>query len=327
MTKRLRGWKKDVELGLAERPGAEAEDPNPFATKLLSHWAHGTLSAKAIQELAHLAQLGGTSHAEVAALAKSGNYGENPGDIHKAIMQTFLPNVSIPAGFDVEVPCLDPRTSQASTSTASIFLPHTMFSALYEHYPTKWAELFCPPKLEEFWKGVGSKKDDRLKGHPLKKRENWRTQAIPIFVHGDGAEFMTRDSLMIYSFGCVLNLFGSLDSHLLMGVFPKVATTKDAWPGNGSAGVSMPCKKASTPPGIQMENPWKKGRLSIHTKERLWHLLSQQPSGPSLVIRNSSPCSWACLTGHQRIHATNATAPARVETFHILGWIQMCSPM
>jgi hypothetical protein len=230
MTKRLRGWKKDVELGLAERPGAEAEDPNPFATKLLSHWAHGTLSAKAIQELAHLAQLGGTSHAEVAALAKSGNYGENPGDIHKAIMQTFLPNVSIPAGFDVEVPCLDPKTSQASTSTASIFLPHTMFSALYEHYPTKWAELFCPPKLEEFWKGVESKKDDRLKGHPLKKRENWRTQAIPIFVHGDGAEFMTRDSLMIYSFGCVLNLFGSLDSHLLMGVFPKVATTKDTWP-------------------------------------------------------------------------------------------------
>ena len=41
---------------------------------------------------------------------------------------------------------------------------------------------------------------------------------------------MTRDSLMIYSFGCVLNLFGSLDSHLLMGVFPKVATTKDTWP-------------------------------------------------------------------------------------------------
>ena len=100
---------------------------------------------------------------------------------------------------------MDPKTSQASTSTASIFLPHTMCSALYEHYPTKWAELFCPPKLEEFWKGVENKKDDRLKGHPLKKREDWRTQTIPIFVHGDGAEFMTRDSLMIYSFGCVLN--------------------------------------------------------------------------------------------------------------------------
>ena len=81
MTKRLRGWKRDVELGLAERPDAETEDPNPFATKLLSHWAHGTLSAKAIQELAHLAQLGGTNHAEVAALAKSGNYGEQSGNI------------------------------------------------------------------------------------------------------------------------------------------------------------------------------------------------------------------------------------------------------
>lgn len=34
---------------------------------------------------------------------------------------------------------------------------------------------------------------------------------------------------MIYSFGCVLSLFGSLDSHLLMGVFPKMVTTKDTW--------------------------------------------------------------------------------------------------
>ena len=53
MVKRLRGWKKDVETGLAERPDIVEEDPSPLATKLLSHWAHGSLSAKAIQELAH----------------------------------------------------------------------------------------------------------------------------------------------------------------------------------------------------------------------------------------------------------------------------------
>ena len=47
---RLRGWKKDVETGLAERPDI-----------VELHWAHGSLSAKAIQELAHLSQLGGTS--------------------------------------------------------------------------------------------------------------------------------------------------------------------------------------------------------------------------------------------------------------------------
>ena len=229
MVKRLRGWKKDVETGLAERPDIVEEDPSPLATKLLSHWAHGSLSAKAIQELAHLSQLGGTSHEEVSTLAKAGNYGSNPGNVHKAIMQAFLPNVGIPPGFNVEVPCIDPKTSKATEATASIFLPHTMFAALAENYPAKWQELFCTEKLEEFWVEVESRKDDRLKKHPLKKRSQWRCTTIPLFVQGDGAEFQSRDTLLIFSFGSILNLFSSLDSHLLMGVFPKSATTAHTW--------------------------------------------------------------------------------------------------
>ena len=229
MVKRLRGWKKDVETGLAERPDIVEEDPSPLATKLLSHWAHGSLSAKAIQELAHLSQLGGTSHEEVSTLAKAGNYGSNPGNVHKAIMQAFLPNVGIPPGFNVGVPCIDPKTSKATEATASIFLPHTMFAALAENYPAKWQELFCTEKLEEFCVEVESRKDDRLKKHPLKKRSQWRCTTIPLFVHGDGAEFQSRDTLLIFSFGSILNLFSSLDSHLLMGVFPKSATTAHTW--------------------------------------------------------------------------------------------------
>ena len=161
MVKRLRGWKKDIETGLAERPDTVEEDPSPLATKLLSHWAHGSLSAKAIQELAHLSQLGGTSHEEVSILAKAGNYGSNPGNVHKAIMQAFLPNVGIPPGFDVEVPCIDPKTSKVTEATASIFLPHTMFAALAENYPAKWQELFCTEKLEDFWVQV---EKDRMIG-------------------------------------------------------------------------------------------------------------------------------------------------------------------
>ena len=184
MVKRLRGWKKDVETGLAERPDIVEEDPSPLATKLLSHWAHGSLSAKAIQELAHLSQLGGTSHEEVSTLAKAGNYGSNPGNVHKAIMQAFLPNVGIPPGFNVEVPCIDPKTSKATEATASIFLPHTMFAALAENYPAKWQELFCTKKLEEFWVEVESRKDDRLKKHPLKKGASGGAQPYPCLCMG-----------------------------------------------------------------------------------------------------------------------------------------------
>lgn len=127
MTKRLRGWKKDIETGKAEVLEKSTEEPNPFATKLLSLWAHGKVSAVGIQELAQLSQLGGLAHEEVAALAKAGNYGQQPGNVHKAIMSKFLPSVGIPSGFEVTVPCLD-KNGVESLEKAQIFLPHTMFS-------------------------------------------------------------------------------------------------------------------------------------------------------------------------------------------------------
>ena len=228
-TKRLRGWKKDLATGLAERPDAQEQLPSPFATKLLSHWAHGKLSAKGVQELAHLAQIGGCAHEEVATIARAGNFGENPGNCTKALMSAFLPNVGIPPGLDIEVPCLDPKTSKESVTTVQVFLPHSMFSALAENYPRKWEQFFCTHDLAAFWSQVEAKKDQRLKGHPLTKGERWQETTVPLFCHGDGAEFQTRDSLMIYSFGSIQNLLASLDSHLLMACFPKSCTTPQTW--------------------------------------------------------------------------------------------------
>ena len=218
-TKRLRGWKKDLATGLAERPDAQEQLPSPFATKLLSHWAHGKLSAKGIQELAHLAQIGGCAHEEVATIARAGNFGENPGILHQGIDECIL----------FEVPCLDPKTSKESVTTVQVFLPHSMFSALAENYPRKWEQFFCTHDLAAFWSQVEAKKDQRLKGRPLTKGERWQETTVPLFCHGDGAEFQTRDSLMIYSFGSFQNLLASLDSHLLMACFPKSCTTPQTW--------------------------------------------------------------------------------------------------
>ena len=127
-----------IETGLAERPDIVEEDPSPLATKLLSHWAHGSLSAKAIQELAHLSQLGGTSHEEVSALAKAGNYGSNPGNVHKAIMQAFLPNVGIPPGFNVEVPCR-PQNQQGNRGNSQHLPPSHHVCSTGRELPSKVA--------------------------------------------------------------------------------------------------------------------------------------------------------------------------------------------
>ena len=190
MTKRLRGWKKDIETGKAEVLEKSTEEPNPFATKLLSLWAHGKVSAVGIQELAQLSQLGGLAHEEVAALPKAGNYGQQPGK-HKAIMSKFLPSVGIPSGFEVTVPCLN-KIGVESLEKAQIFLPHTMFSALAQNYQEKWANMFCAQENKTFWDEVEKRKDDRLTGHPLQKEDNWKASTIPCFVHGDGVEHQTQ---------------------------------------------------------------------------------------------------------------------------------------
>ena len=63
----------------------------------------------------------------------------------------------------------------------------------------------------------------------MRKHRNWTKTVFPLFVHGDGVEYATRDSLMVWSWGNLLSLFGSLDSHLLISCFPKSVTTSNTW--------------------------------------------------------------------------------------------------
>ena len=75
--KRLRGWKKDMDLGAdteGETPSTSSA-PSNLATKLLSLWAHGKLSAVEVQKLSNLATLDGCSHPEVATLGAAEQLG------------------------------------------------------------------------------------------------------------------------------------------------------------------------------------------------------------------------------------------------------------
>ena len=80
-----------------------------LATKLLSLWATGLLSATVVQEISHVALLDGASHPELLALAKAGNFGDNKGSVHRDIMITFVTGVNIEA-HEVPTKCLDPKS-------------------------------------------------------------------------------------------------------------------------------------------------------------------------------------------------------------------------
>ena len=199
-----------------------------LATKLLSLWAHGTLSAVMIRELAHLAILDGASHSELVALAKAGHWGKWEGNVSRDLMQTFAKGLAF-KHVEVEVPCVDPKTSLVETTPASMFLPHLMFADLAKGHPQRFESMFGVSKLVDFWDGALKTNDDRLVGHPMRSKPDWKEKTIPIFVHGDGVEFQDRDSLMVWSWGAIDSLFNSLDNHILIAAFPKSSTSPDTW--------------------------------------------------------------------------------------------------
>lgn len=89
--KRLRGWQKDMEKEIHRPLSKGSQSQSALCTKLLQLWSTGRLSAAAVQELAHCAVLDGADHVELGALAKSGNFGNNKGSIHRDLMVHFVP--------------------------------------------------------------------------------------------------------------------------------------------------------------------------------------------------------------------------------------------
>lgn len=137
MAKRLRGWQLEIETGrtkqakagkaLEKAEGCVAE--SVLANKLLFLWARGTLSATLIRELADCAIQDGAQHTDLLAIAQTGNWGAQPGNVHRQIPNHFcsMCNLLLAASHDVEVPCTHPKTSKDALEKASVFLPHMMF--------------------------------------------------------------------------------------------------------------------------------------------------------------------------------------------------------
>ena len=131
----------------------------------------------------------------------------------------------------LKVQALDPKSSTATTAEAAIMLPHLLFSDLGREYQEQFHKLFATDALEWFWSGVEKTPDDRVIEHPIApdRRVQHKNRTIPVFLHGDGVEFQTRDSLMCWSFGGFLNKKASLDCHLHISCWPKSCTHKTTW--------------------------------------------------------------------------------------------------
>ena len=225
--KRLRGWKLEEAMGpKRKKEPLEKGKGSNLVTALLNLWAHGHLSAIAIRKLAEAACLDGCKHPELLEMSKAGHYGEYPGNVHRDIMCRFVKDVSIPEPMEIEVTCLDNKTLKKGKEIASIFLPHVMFSQLATL--PNFHKIFPLEKVQKFWNDVEASKDERLQNHPM-KTQNWKKMCIPLWVHGDGVEYASKDSLMCWSWGPLMTNFSEVEAKFLLTSFPKSCTSPETW--------------------------------------------------------------------------------------------------
>ena len=117
------------------------------------------------------------------------------------LVRSFCNQLSVPEPGLVTCKCFDPKTSKIIDEDVAIFYPHLMFSALAESYPEVFQRLFKLHELPEFWEQTLARDDDRLVNHPATLEKGWEQVTILLFTHGDGVEYESRDSLMVWSFG------------------------------------------------------------------------------------------------------------------------------
>jgi hypothetical protein len=107
----------------------------------------------------------------------------------------------------------------------SIFLPSDWLHRFASNPKLKYEfqAAFGVHRLEEFWDGQDLA---HARYHGVRDIPHLRSRCIPLCLHGDGAKFQERDSLMIISFGGLLREGATLDNNFVIATFPKSCTSK-----------------------------------------------------------------------------------------------------
>ena len=171
--------------------------------------------------------LSGCEHPDIIALAKRGNFGEFQGNSHRDMISLHFRKMQITQRHVVKVPMKDTKTQRETQEEVALLLPHMMFSNLSLNYPDVFQDFFCVSQCLAFWKSVTATKDPRLTLTKGKVASPGKT--VPLFIHGDGCEFATRDPLMTWSWGSLLSKNPSLSSHLLLAAVPKSFSLPTTW--------------------------------------------------------------------------------------------------
>ena len=202
---------------------------------LVREWAWGHTSAVQVQTLAlHsyrdqcslLKKIGlSDDHAtkDLRSLAKLGSWGKHTGNCAKQL-KMFLGEASVPPPMMREVPLSMGKRAQSGSAgdevdvvshvELPIFLPHVSFSWYYHNDKARFNELYMgvcasTDDIVHFWTELLRRGDPRLAEHSMKHRRNWKSQALPIALHGDAVPVLSVGKANPKSF----------DTYSIQGVF------------------------------------------------------------------------------------------------------------
>jgi len=195
-----------------------------LATVLLLKWGWGCLTSADCQELAMAARLDGNSDEEIDIIASCGAYGQNPGSIHKNLMTKFCADMKCPKPRSIVIPFKESKDASRSTNFTDVkmFLPSDWLTTLANSTSlnVEYSSIFGLDRLGDFW-SKQSLQNPKIKDHPMLKRKNYKEKAIPIFLHGDGAQYQNNDTLTTVSFSGVLKEGDLLETNLFLCSWAK----------------------------------------------------------------------------------------------------------
>ena len=118
---------------------------------------------------------------KLAKLGSNGTYSQNIWRDFKKI----LPVPKLPKPLMISFP-LKHTSLGKFVASMPMLLPHTLFAAIYEHYPLMWQRIVMPGKQTcgKFWQAVRS--SPQFASHPVKHRNAFEEHCIPLKIHGDG---------------------------------------------------------------------------------------------------------------------------------------------
>ena len=192
-----------------------------LAEWLLERWTWGAMSAHMVQEAAYQAWLDGLRHESIVMLASCGTWGAHTGNIQRDIERRVLPTLTYtPEPYVHGIPALDPRGDRTHTCTASasVLLPHEWIAVMSANAPDAFDRAFGVPLVPDFWVHQDMH-DPKLMLH-----QDLDNTCVPLWLHGDGAEYQNRDSLTIVSFSGVLGTGCTKDRKLYLTSWSKECT-------------------------------------------------------------------------------------------------------